>query len=296
MKHDSLQSACAILLLAAGSLALAMGPAPRSVAQTSTQTSAQASTSANNVQAGASIDASSGSGLPSGTAINAELTSGVDAKKAKQGDIVSARTTDAVKIAGKVIVPKGTKLVGHVERASARAKGDSESMLAISFDRAILKHGEELALNMGIQAIAAPRAAVSAADMDMEANGAASGAVTQTSMGSPRSTLGGVASSAGGVAGGVANTAANTAGTAGEALDSTARSGASAGAVGGLNAAGQLSSNSRGVFGLNGLSLSTAESGATHTGVITSAGKNIHLESGTRLLLSAQASAPAASK
>lgn len=295
-KQASVQSGCAVLLLSAGALTLAMGPAPRSAAQSTAQTSTSASAQAGTNQAGvsASVDASASSGLPAGTVINAELTSSVDAKKAKPGDPVSARTTEAVKIAGKVIVPKGAKLVGHVERASARAKGDAESTLAIVFDRALLKHGKELALNMTIQAMAAPRAPASGADMDMEANGAASGAVTQTSMGSPRGALGGVASTAGAATSGVTNTAGNVAGAAEGTVDSAARStigaGASAGAVGGLNAAGELTSSSHGVFGLHDLSLSGATSGSAGAGVITSTGKNIHLASGTRLLLASQTS------
>jgi len=58
------------------------------------------------------------------------------------------------------------------------------------------------------------------------------------------------------------------------------------------------------VFGLHGLNLSAAGSNATEGSVITSAGKNVHLDSGTRLLLVSQSEAgpqgeakqPAASK
>jgi len=39
--------------------------------------------------------------------------------------------------------------------------------------------------------------------------------------------------------------------------------GATRGAVGGLNAAGQLTSNSQGVFGLNGMNLNSAASNST---------------------------------
>src|SRR5437879_7198270 len=68
--------------------------------------------------------------------------------------------------------------------------------------------------------------------------------------------------------------------------------------------AGQLTSNSQGVFGLNGLNLNAAGSNATQGSVITSAGKNVHLDSGTRMLLVSQTNAgeqggskpPAASK
>ncbi|HWZ98676.1 MAG TPA: hypothetical protein VN025_13045, partial [Candidatus Dormibacteraeota bacterium] len=55
--------------------------------------------------------------------------------------------------------------------------------------------------------------------------------------------------------------------------------------------AGQLTSNSQGVFGLNGLNLNAAASNATEGSVITSAGKNVHLDSGTRMLLVSQAQA-----
>ena len=95
--------------------------------------------------------------LPSGTAVNAELNSSVDSKKAKVGDKVEAHTTEEIKYAGKTIVPRGAKLEGHVTEATARSKGDSGSTLAIQFDKAILKKGEEIPLNVAILAIAAPQ-------------------------------------------------------------------------------------------------------------------------------------------
>src|SRR5207249_8461967 len=121
-------------------------------------------------------------------------------------------------------------------------------------------------------------------DMDMMGSMGASAA------GSGRGALGGVTSAAGGAAGAVTNTASNVGGAAGGAVNSAANvggsiAGASKGAVGGLNAAGQLTSNSQGVFGLNGLNLSAAVSNSTQGSVITSAGKNVHLDNGTRMLL-----------
>jgi hypothetical protein len=78
---------------------------------------------------------------------------------------------------------------------------------------------------------------------------------------------------------------------AGEATGSVAST--SSGAIGGLDAAGLLASNSQGVFGLNGLNLSSATSNSTQGSLITSAGKNVHLGSGTQMLLVSQAgSAP----
>jgi len=257
-------------------------------AQTSGNASAATSASAQNGQANAA--------LASGTAFNAALTSPIDSKKCKPGDPVNAHSTEAVKSEGKTVIPKGSKLVGHVTQASARGKGESESSLGIVFDKAILKNGQEIPLNAGIQAIASAESSASAAGSDMDTMGGMGASAAGAGMAGGRGALGGVTSTAGGAAGTVTNTAANVGGVAGGSVNSAANAGGSIagtskGAVGGLNTAGQLTSNSQGVFGLNGLNLNAAGSSATEGSVITSAGKNVHLESGTRMLLVSQAQA-----
>jgi hypothetical protein len=228
--------------------------------------------------------------------MNAQLTRPVDSKKNKPGDSVTAKTTENVKSDGQVVIPKGSKLVGHVTQAKARAKGESESALGIVFDKAILKNGQEVPLNAGIQALAVSEsaAAASLAGDDLSAAGSAGGGA----MGSGRAAgggglVGGVGSTAGGAVGTVTNTAANVGGAASGTVSSTlgAAGSASAGAVGGLNATGQLASNSRGVFGLQGLNLNVAAANSTGGSVITSTSKNVHLDSGTRMLLVAQGQA-----
>ncbi len=264
--------------------------------QTSAEASGKASASAQNEQANAA--------LATGSAFNAALSSPIDSKKSKPGDVVKARTTESVKSGGQTVLPKGTQLVGHVTQASARANGEEESSLGVVFDKAILKNGQEIPLNAGIRAMAAAQSGASAAGSDMDAMGTAGAASA-----GGRGALGGATSTAGGAVGTVTNTAANVGGTAGGTLNSAANAGgsitgASKGAVGGLNTAGQLTSNSQGVFGLHGLNLSAAGSNATEGSVITSAGKNVHLDSGTRMLLVSRAEAgpqgeakqPAASK
>ena len=257
-------------------------------AQTSGNASAATSASAQNGQANAA--------LASGTSFNAALSSPIDSKKCKPGDPVNAHSTEAVKSEGKMVIPKGSKLVGHVTQASARGKGESESSLGIVFDKAILKNGQEIPLNAGIQAIASAESSASAAGSDMDAMGGMGASAAGAGMAGGRGALGGVTSTAGGAAGTVTNTAANVGGVAGGSVNSAANAGGSIagtskGAVGGLNTAGQLTSNSQGVFGLNGLNLNAAGSSATEGSVITSAGKNVHLESGTRMLLVSQAQA-----
>jgi hypothetical protein len=93
--------------------------------------------------------------LVRGTALQVELDTPVDSKKVKTGDAVNAHVTEAVKANGQTVIPKNTKLVGHVTQASARAKGDAGSALAIVFDKVVPKKGQEVPLRVVIQAMAA---------------------------------------------------------------------------------------------------------------------------------------------
>ena len=282
-----------ITMLAAGALVIA---APLVMAQTSDKTEAQASATA---QANGTTSGGEQTGsLAAGTAVNAELNQALDSKKAKEGDSVTAHTTDAVKSDGKVVIPKGSKLVGHVTRSTARAKGDADSALAVQFDRAILKNGQEMPLQVTIQALASgePGAAVGGDDLQ----GAGMGGGTATSGGGAgRGAIGGVGSTVGGAASGAASTVPRTTQNATGAVNSTvsgAASSAGAGAGSGLSAGGQLTATSRGVFGLQGLSLNANAANATEGSVITSTGKNVRLDSGTRMLLVAQAGTSASAQ
>jgi len=179
--------------------------------------------------------------------------------------------------------------------ASARAKGEAESSVGIVFDKAILKKGEEIPLSVAIQALASGQSSASMAGSDMDAMGSMGTSAAGSGTAGGRGGQGGVTSAAGTVT----NTAANMGRATGGAVNSTANAagsvaGTSKGAAGGLNSTGQLTSNSQGVFGLNGLNLNAAASNATQGTVITSAGKNVHLESGTRMLLVTQAQASSA--
>src|SRR6266853_927783 len=260
------------------------------------QTQVQASGNASAATSASAQNGQANGSLATGSAFNAALNSPIDSKKCKPGDAVTAHTTEAAKSEGKTVIPKGSKLVGRVTQASARAKGESESALGIVFDKAILKNGQEIPLNVAIQAVASAQSSASAAGADLDTMGGTGASAAGSGMSGGRGALGGVTSAAGGAVGTVTNTAASAGGAAGGAVNSAAGAGgsiasASKGAVGGLNAAGQLTSNSQGVFGLNGLNLSAAASNATQGSVITSAGKNVHLDSGTRMLLVSQAQA-----
>ena len=90
-----------------------------------------------------------------GTVIRAELDKTVDAKKARVGDQVLARTTDDLKSSPPNLTPKGSRIIGHVVEVTPH-QGSSASTLGIAFDKLVLKDGSEMALPAKIQAIGFP--------------------------------------------------------------------------------------------------------------------------------------------
>ena len=218
--------------------------------------------------------------LASGTKIDATLDNSLDAKKNKPGDRVEARTTQDVKQDGKIVLRKGTSLVGHVTEAQTHTKEQAQSELGIMFDHAVLKSGQEIPLHASIQALAAAQSSTTDAVGSDEAFGSAGaqGAAAGSARGG---VLGGV-SSTGRTTGGLVNTAASATGNAEGTVNAVSHT---TGAVGGLTSTGQLASNSSGVFGLQGLSINSAASNATQGSMIVSPTRNVHLDSGTQMLL-----------
>jgi hypothetical protein len=257
--------------------------------QTTSQTSATAAGKSVNAAAAGDTEASGAAAttLPAGTVIPARLTKTLDSKKAKEGDQVVAKTTSNVKAAGDVVIPKGSKLLGRVTRADARASGESQSALGIAFERAILKDGREMPLHVVIQAVAAAETATAASlnDDAWISSGTSAGASGGGSAGG--GLLGGAGATAGAVTGAATNTVGNTVSTAAQTGAGVA--GGVAGSAGQAGATAGLTSNTSGVIGLQGLTLETQASNSTSGSVIASEGKSVRLESGTRLMLRAGA-------
>lgn len=221
--------------------------------------------------------------LASGATLQAELTKPVDAKKAKPGDPVSAKLTQDVKSNGHVVLHKGSKLAGHVTEAQARGKGQAESKLGIVFDKAQLKGGEEASINAVIQALAPPARATALAGADEAGSLSApmGGAAPAAGGGG---LVGGVTRGATSTLGGATGSVSNVGGGAVGSVNSTLN-GAAGTAAGGLNAQGTLMTTSRGVIGLQGLTLNSVSTAGAQASVISSATQNVKLESGTQMLL-----------
>jgi hypothetical protein len=261
---------------------------PAAGAQASGQGAATADRSGANAQGGAAGAAhaeDTSANLASGSSVNAVLTKPVDSGRNKPGDPVSAHTTQPAKTEGGTSIPKGSTLIGHVSDARAAGDGQAGSSMGIVFDKAVTRDGHEIPLrNVGIQAVAA-------AETSAESTAGDTGAMTSAG--------GGAGSRGGGLLG---RTTGAVGGTAGSSLGATRGVGSLAGgatgalqagpgAMGGVDAAGMLSGTSSGVFGLRGLSLSGSAADAATGSVMTSTGKSVHLDQGTRFLLSSQAAA-----
>ena len=213
--------------------------------------------------------------LADGSPIVAELSSSVDSKKTKQGDAVTARTTADIRAEGKTILPRGTKLVGHVTEAAARAKGGADSSLGIAFDKAILKGGEELPLNVAIVAVAPPQSAFAGQNMNNSGGEPVTSPGAPSNMGRPGST------------GAMGGTPATPSAPTGPPVDTTvATNGAPP--EKGLDATGRLTPDSRGIYGTKDASLRPTTTNPAEGSIITSNGKNVHLDSDTQLLLVTQ--------
>lgn len=237
----------------------------------------ESGSTSNGTMAAAGI--SSSSSLATGTTILATLAKSVDAKKAKQGDEVTARAAQNVVSSGSVVIPRGSKLIGHVTDVKAREKGQNESSLGIAFDKAVLKNGQEVPLQASIRAIAAgpnntsansPMPDMGGAGID---TGGSSNGGMNGDMGSRSGGMGGPPNSTGSPVGTPGNTPGNVGGAAGNTVNSAGRTPAPA--------TGELNPGSQGVIGLQGLTLNQAGNSC----VISSNSKNVKLDSGTQLLL-----------
>jgi hypothetical protein len=210
--------------------------------------------------------------VAAGSVIPVQLTKTVDAKKAKTGDEVVAKVTQDLKTAGgEIVVPKDTKVVGHVTEAQARSKDQKESQVGIAFDRAVMKDGGEMQLPMSIQAVIG--------EPSNPGNSSGGGGYEQP--GATRSSTGG------GAMGGGASSGGRQGGMSGGG--SAPPPSATPGSVPSDNQAGAnpqepITGNTRGVVGISNLKLE-AGANATQGSVLSSEKNNVKLESGTFMLL-----------
>jgi hypothetical protein len=241
----------------------------------SAATAAQ-STSADQFAAVSKQGADASAAAAQSATLNAVLSKSVDAKKAKEGDQVLAKTTSDTTTSAGTRIPKNTKLIGHVTEVKAKAKGEANSSLGLVFDKAVLKGGQEVPLHAVIQAIAAPPQ-IPVGDL----------ANSDTSMGAPNAgSSGSMGSRPSGAVGQATNAVGQTANTATGAVDNATRAAGSA-TQAGVNTGAVLNANATGVVGLKDVQLQQATGASANGSVpsLTSNSGNVHLDSGTQLVL-----------
>jgi hypothetical protein len=216
--------------------------------------------------------ASGAAGISPGSVIPVQLTRSIDAKKVKTGDEVEAKVTQELKAGnGAVVVPKDTKVVGHVTEAQARNKEQKESQIGIAFDHAIMKNGGDVALPMSIQAIIAP-ASLNPGD---ENNGG--GESTGQAPSAPGA--GGMPGNGSGMPSGRSTGMGTGMPPHGQSSEGTT------GAQTNTNNVHQpITGSTQGVLGFSNLKLSTSTD-MTQGSVVSSEKGNVKLESGTLMLL-----------
>lgn len=203
-----------------------------------------------------------------GSIIPARLTKTVDAKKVKTGDEIIATVPGDLKATnGQIVVPKDTKIIGHVTEAQARKKDQKESQLGIAFNQMTMKDGQQVQLPLSIQAVVAPPSRNAAPSGQEPSSGASpSGAPSTSGGGAP--------------AGGGRNMGGNTSqsqGTSQPPEGAPTNTEAS-------NPNPPITENTRGVVGIPNVTISPAQDSGTGT-VLTSEKNNVKLEGGTTLLL-----------
>jgi len=209
--------------------------------------------------------------LSAGTAINASLVNAIDSSRSKPGDLVSAIVNESVVYQRSVLLPKGSKIIGHV----VRTDGDSAntSALFVEFDRVTLPNGQEAALNAGIQALAPPAAAATILSRKDYEEDRIAGNIGSEPMDEP-----------------LAKPAAKSGTVVMPSTFTTPRKSTVAELPpqrieGGLDRQGRFTVDSKGAFYEPNLRIFTPVSEGSHGTVLVGAKKNVRLEAGTHLLI-----------
>jgi len=221
--------------------------------------------------------------------VSGELEGKLDSKTAKAGDEVVLKTTQKFKTAEGVMVPKGSRLVGHVTEVQAHSRQQAESHMGLEFDRVELRGGQSMAIHSMIESVSPSAGAVAGASMaDEEALDAPMGGGAVASGAASGGRIGGglVGGAAGGAAMATSRVGSGVGSTAGSAVRATSGVGGDAtglgrGVSGTANGAGFVGARATGIQGV----MLNGEAAGAASGTLSAANRNIHLDSGTQMVL-----------
>ena len=218
--------------------------------------------------------------------VNAELETKLDSKTAKAGDNIVVKTKTAIKTADGTVIPKGSKLVGHITGVQASGAG-ANSQVALQFDHIELKGGQSMPVQSQIQSIAPPEGSASAGGGD----------VSGRPMSAPQA-AGAAGTSSPGMSGASGANKASAAPTQGTGAESGA---AAAPTAGGAPAAGTVVAKNGNIAiqttSIPGVLLANNAPGeqdprmAKTSSILLGAKKDIQLDGGTQMVVGLSASA-----
>lgn len=206
-----------------------------------------------------------------GSVIPVQLTTTVDAKKAKTGEQVTAKVTQDLKASnGMTLIPKDTEIIGHITEAQARNKQEKESQVGIVFDHAVV-NSSNVSYPLSIQAVISPQVFQNPNQNQNNGNNENAGAAPSPSSSMPSSQMPeGSGRSMGGGQAAPPNAPPTDTGTA--------SSGSS------RSSAPDITEHTQGVVGFSHMNLQTPSNPAQPS-VITSEKNNVKLQNGTLMLL-----------
>jgi hypothetical protein len=246
-------------------------------------------TTANSLDSAKSSAGASASGATDIRPVNAELVGKLDSKTARTGDRVVVKTTESMKTAEGAVIPKGSRLVGHVTSVQAHGSGSADSAMSIQFDRAELKSGQSMAIDSTIRSVAPPTSVSDAGSMDSDEF---FGGNTRTAAGG-RSRGGMLAGTAHATAASTERVSSGAGSTAGSATRATGHAATNSMASTGGKAhaaAGATNSVAAHPTGIPGVMLAGRASGS-ESGTLSASRRNVHLDSGTQMVLGVSAAA-----
>jgi hypothetical protein len=88
--------------------------------------------------------------------VTCDLENKLDSKTAKVGDRVVLKTNDKVQTADGTVIPRGTRLVGHITLVQTRDAKHTVAQLGIAFDHAELRNGQSIAIYTLIRGVTPP--------------------------------------------------------------------------------------------------------------------------------------------
>jgi hypothetical protein len=200
---------------------------------------------------------------PRVSTVLAMLTKSLESKSASVGQELTMRTISEVVVNGELVIPRGSKLMGHVSEVATKGKDQPQTVLVIIIDKAVRANEAEIPLQAIIAAVAAPQ------------NNSLSSDPTYGMMRSNEPKMVGVRPSSTSSAGEL---------SPGSKAGSTAAV-ATADLKGRMDEPWLLNENSQGALGYEGLSLSWRLAAPPPATVFSSKGKNVKLEAGTQMLV-----------